>query len=468
MKAVIVDLNGNDAVALRDDGRFEKIKNKNYSIGQEITLQAQTIRFPKQAAIAASVAIVIAACGGMGTYTWSNPISYVSLDINPSIAYSLNEFNRVITVSGMNEEGSAVVDAIGDSLKNTDITTALSITVEQLSTDAYLDSENTNYMIIGVYSDKDSKADALMSTVDEFTANSAETCSITTVNVSKETKETADSYGITGGKMELINEIANVAADPEEVDPAALADLTVAELEQTKTVAASGTSVTEAVAAVIPTEKAAETSEETPAASNETTSDSKPSNDIADESSEKKEDSSAEKPVDTSSPVAASSESSGSAGDSSVTDSKTNTATAVSGGTTSTGAGSNAASTGTGSSDKNGNGSSDKKEEVTTSPNKPDATSPAKKDDSDSSDKKDNSSSDKKDTSSSDKNGSSSDKNGNSSSGKKDDVTEDSSQQTNSNLDPVIPDESEAESGTEPDVEIPVSGDNIIACSITV
>ena len=460
MKAVIVDLNGNDAVALRDDGRFEKIKNKNYSIGQEITLQAQTIRFPKQAAIAASVAIVIAACGGMGTYTWSNPISYVSLDINPSIAYSLNEFNRVITVSGMNEEGAAVVDAIGDSLKNTDITTALSITVEQLSTDAYLDSENTNYMIIGVYSDKDSKADALMSTVDEFTANSAETCSITTVNVSKETKETADSYGITGGKMELINEIANVAADPEEVDPAALADLTVAELEQTKTVAASGTSVTEAVAAVIPTEKSAETSEETPAASNETTSDSKPSNDIADESSEKKEDSSAEKPVDTSSPVAASAEPSAPAGDSSSTSSKSNTTTAVTG--------SNTTSTGTTSTDKKGDGSSDKKEEVSTSPTKPESTSPAKKDDSDSSDKKDNASSDKKGSAASDKNGSSSDKQDSSSSGKHEDVTEDSSQQTNSNLDPVIPDESEAESGTEPDVEIPVSGDNIIACSITV
>ena len=460
MKAVIVDLNGNDAVALRDDGRFEKIKNKNYSIGQEITLQAQTIRFPKQAAIAASVAIVIAACGGMGTYTWSNPISYVSLDINPSIAYSLNEFNRVITVSGMNEEGTAVVDAIGDSLKNTDITTALSITVEQLSTDAYLDSENTNYMIIGVYSDKDSKADALMSTVDEFTANSVETCSITTVNVSKETKETADSYGITGGKMELINEIANVATDPEEVDPAALADLTVAELEQTKSVAASGTSVTEAVASVIPTQKDPETSADTPATSNETASDSKPAKDDSSESSEKKEDSSAEKPVDTGSPVVASSESSGSAGDSSVTDSKTNTATAVSGGTTSTGAGSNAASTGTGSSDKNGNGSSDKKEEVTTSPNKPDATSPAKKDDSDSSDKKDNASSDKKGSAASDKNGSSSDKQDSSSSGKHEDVTEDSSQQTNSNLDPVIPDES--------DVEIPILDNDIIACSITV
>ena len=155
MKAVIVDLSGNDAVALRDDGRFEKIKNKNYAIGQEIILQSQTIRFPKQAAIAASAAIVIAACGGMGTYTWSNPISYVSLDINPSIAYSLNEFNRVIAVNGMNDEGAEIVDAIGASLKNKDITTALTITVELFSTEAYIDSENTNYMIIGVYSDKD-------------------------------------------------------------------------------------------------------------------------------------------------------------------------------------------------------------------------------------------------------------------------------------------------------------------------
>ena len=103
MKAVIVDLNGNDAVALRDDGQFEKIKNKNYTIGQELTIQSQVIRFPKQAAVAASVAIVVAACGSMGSYTWSNPISYVSLDINPSIAYSLNEFNRVIAVDGMND-----------------------------------------------------------------------------------------------------------------------------------------------------------------------------------------------------------------------------------------------------------------------------------------------------------------------------------------------------------------------------
>ncbi len=244
MKAVIVDLAGSDAVILRSDGRFERIKNQHYSIGQEITLPAKTFRFPKQAVVAASAAFVITACGGFGTYTWARPISYVSLDINPSIAYTLNEFDRVISISGMNEEGEAVVAEIGDSLKNKDITTALTITVEQLSADDYIDAEDTNYMIIGVYSDKEKKASDLMTSVDAFSSSTDETCSITTVNVSKETKEAADSYGITAGKMTLIEEIAD-ATGTDDIDPSAYSDLTVAELEETKTAAVTGASIAE-------------------------------------------------------------------------------------------------------------------------------------------------------------------------------------------------------------------------------
>ena len=410
MKAVIVDLNGTDAVALRDDGQFVKMKNKNYTIGQELTMQPQIIRFPKQAAVAASVAIVVAACGSMGSYTWSNPISYVSLDINPSIAYSLNEFNRVIAVDGMNDEGAAIVDAIGDSLKNTDITTALTITVEQLSTDAYIDADNTNYMIIGVYSDKDSKADALMSTVDEFTANSVETCSITTVNVSKETKESADSYGITAGKMELINEIASVATDPKEVDPAALADLTVAELEQTKTAAASGTPVNEAVAAATPDPDESD-APDIPVDPNAIASDSKPADDSVSTASAKKDESDTDTaPEDDSSATNVAPTTP--AGASTVTSDKTTGSSANSG----SGSASNANST-----DKNGNGSSEKKDESVSSPSKGETTSSEKKDESDSS--------------------SSEEKGSSSSSEKKDEVTEDSSQQTNSNVDVELPDE---------------------------
>ncbi len=434
MKAVIVDLKDSNAVILRDDGRFEKIKNKNYSIGQEITLQSQMLHFPKQAVVAASAALAITACGGLGTYTWSNPISYVSLDINPSIAYSLNEFNRVIAVNGMNEEGSAVVDAIGDSLKNTDITTALTITVEQLSNDAYIDAENTNYMIIGVYSDKEKKASDLMSTVDAFSASAVDTCSITTVNVSKETKETADAYGITAGKMELINEITDVAADPQEVDPAALADLSVAQLEETKAAATTGGSVSSAVASAVPdsSDESKESDKSADAASasiesdpNAVVSDSKPEESV-DSSSAKEDavsetkDTSADQTSDSSSPTQTTQ----------VTSSNSDSTTPAGG------SASDSTSSATNGTDTNGNGSSVKKDDTTdnskkdntadassskgetvSSEKKDDTTSSSKKDDSTSSEKKD----DKKDN-------------------KKDEITEDDSSQTNTAPPESIPD----------------------------
>ena len=416
MKAVIVDLKDSHAVILRDDGRFEKIKNKNYSIGQEITLQSQMLHFPKQAVAAASAALVITACGGLGTYTWSNPISYVSLDINPSIAYSLNEFNRVIAVNGMNEEGSAIVDAIGDSLKNTDITTALTITVEQLSNDAYIDAENTNYMIIGVYSDKEKKASSLMSTVDAFSASAVDTCSITTVNVSKETKETADAYGITAGKMELINEITDVAADPQEVDPAVLADLSVAQLEETKAAAATGASVLSAVASAVPdSSDESKESDKSAGAENDpnaVVSDSKPEESI-DSSSAKKDaisetkDTSADQTTDNSSPTQTTQ----------VISSNSDTAAPAGGAATDN------TSSATNSTDTNGNGSSVKKDDTTDNSKKDNTTdassskgetvSSEKKDDTTSSSKKDDAtSSEKKDN-------------------KKDEITEDDSSQTN-------------------------------------
>lgn len=443
MKAVIVDLKDSNAVILRDDGRFEKIKNKNYSIGQEITLQSQMLHFPKQAVAAASAALVITACGGFGTYTWNNPISYVSLDINPSIAYSLNEFNRVIAVNGMNEEGSAIVDAIGDSLKNTDIATALTITVEQLSSDAYIDTEDTNYMIIGVYSDKENKASDLMSTVDAFSASAVDTCSITTVNVSKETKETADAYGITAGKMELINEITDVAADPQEVDPAALADLSVAQLEKTKAAAATGASISSAVASAVPEESdTPDSSEDSPASApastesdpNAVVSESKPQ-ESADGSSAKKDavsdtkDSSADQSADSSSPT-----------QTTQLTSPGSDSTAPAGGDTSDSTSSTANST-----DTNGNGSSVKKDDSTdnskkdtntnasssksetvSSEKKNDTTSSSKKDDTTSSEKKD----DKKDT-------------------QTDEITEDNSSQTNAAPPESIPDTDEVDNSSE-------------------
>jgi hypothetical protein len=53
MKAVIVEIKGNAAALLSEDGRVLKVKNKNYVIGQEITIKNNKIK------IAISVAFVL-------------------------------------------------------------------------------------------------------------------------------------------------------------------------------------------------------------------------------------------------------------------------------------------------------------------------------------------------------------------------------------------------------------------------
>ena len=47
---------------------------------------------------------------------WRTPVSYISIDINPSIELALNRLDRVVAVTAYNEDGAAV--AQGLSLEN--------------------------------------------------------------------------------------------------------------------------------------------------------------------------------------------------------------------------------------------------------------------------------------------------------------------------------------------------------------
>ena len=114
MKAVIVECSNSAAVALCDDGTFKKLKNKGYSIGQELFIKQKhsTNRMVQKLSICASLALVLLSFVGIGSYSYVEPYSYVSLDINASIEYALNRYDKVISVSGIKDEGQQVVSSI--------------------------------------------------------------------------------------------------------------------------------------------------------------------------------------------------------------------------------------------------------------------------------------------------------------------------------------------------------------------
>lgn len=234
MKAVIVECSNSAAVALCDDGTFRKVKNKNYSIGQELILKKtySANRTAKKLSICASLALFLLSFIGVESYSYMRPYSYVSLDINPSIEYALNRFDKVIKVFGINDGGQQIVSSIESDIKNRNITTALGVTLKQLEKDHYISQEEDNHVIISVYSNNDTKAKAIASRVDTFSNEETTICSIDTVTVSQETKDSADSLGITPGKLALIKAVEETSSDTN-FDVSQWTDKTVSELETT-------------------------------------------------------------------------------------------------------------------------------------------------------------------------------------------------------------------------------------------
>ena len=66
--------------------------------------------------LAATLACLLLMLGVGFWQLWRTPVSYISIDINPSIELALNRLDRVVAVTAYNEDGAAV--AQGLSLEN--------------------------------------------------------------------------------------------------------------------------------------------------------------------------------------------------------------------------------------------------------------------------------------------------------------------------------------------------------------
>ncbi|MDE5696273.1 MAG: hypothetical protein K2I96_02510 [Lachnospiraceae bacterium] len=72
---------------------------------------------------------LLAGTGGYAVY--SRPVSYISIDVNPSIELSVNCFGRVVSVKGYNEDGQDILEHV--PLKNISYQQA----IDRLLQDAY-------------------------------------------------------------------------------------------------------------------------------------------------------------------------------------------------------------------------------------------------------------------------------------------------------------------------------------------
>ena len=209
MKAVIVDLLNGQAAALRDDGRVVKLADAGYSLGQIVELREKGFRRGKlirfvSAAAAAAVLLV----GGGGAAAYAMPYGVVSLDINPSLEYTINRFDYVLRVEGVNEDGRAFLDGMDQSrLLHRPIEQALEESIAGLEAGNWLEGEDGE-ILLAAGTRKDAHSERLVSELESRLRREGEGREIRTVTVSEEELGLAREEGVSAGRGWMLRELS--------------------------------------------------------------------------------------------------------------------------------------------------------------------------------------------------------------------------------------------------------------------
>ena len=121
MSYLILECAASYAVALDEEGRFVRVPNLGYEVGQEVDDvvifdEGQLFVFEARKArrtrgrvglIAAAACLVVAVIAG--GVVWRLPIGTVYMRINPEVSMEVNRFDRVVDVEGENADGEALV-----------------------------------------------------------------------------------------------------------------------------------------------------------------------------------------------------------------------------------------------------------------------------------------------------------------------------------------------------------------------
>ncbi len=217
MKAVIVELNNGYAAALTDDGCIKKIVNKDYAIGQVIELKTRNAR--KLAVWAASAAAAVVLCT-VSVWAYASPYAYVSLDVNPSIEYSVNRFNRVLSARAVNEDGSEILNGL--ALNNKSIEDAVRETVRKIAQAGYFSGEEPGGVVVAAASGDEQAAeelaDEIKDAVDITAQETGADVEVECESVGLERVLQAKELGVTPGKLNLVEKLKASAEDPDSID----------------------------------------------------------------------------------------------------------------------------------------------------------------------------------------------------------------------------------------------------------
>ena len=187
------------------------------------------------APLAAAAVLALLLCGGFGLHGWNTAhavASVVSLDVNPSIQLQVNQREKVLSATALNEDAEIILE--GMDLRNTQLNVAVNAIVGSLLQHGYLESLSSTILISVEDNDaqRASRLEAsLTAEVDAALQNAAAGAAVLsqvlTYDAGLETQ--AQSSSISVGKAAMIQRVQSLNGQLAFED---LAALSVEELKQ--------------------------------------------------------------------------------------------------------------------------------------------------------------------------------------------------------------------------------------------
>lgn len=161
-----------------------------------------------------SVFIAIICLGTFKGYSfYFEEVSFVSVDLNPSIELSLNRLDRVIGWKAYNKESEEILNSI--KIKNKKYDEALETLITNEMFDRYI--KDNSYISFTVYSNNSDKESLILDNVkscaDNFIYSHHQTAHIEYDAVNLNLKDEAEKYDISPGKYKVIKELQSVNPD---------------------------------------------------------------------------------------------------------------------------------------------------------------------------------------------------------------------------------------------------------------
>lgn len=218
MKAVVLEIKEKWAAVLCEDGVIRKVKKGNFKVGDSFDFEAEnhkkvvSIGSLRRNMVGSAAALFLIVAGVAGTYSYNNVLacSYVSLDINPSIEYTLNRQDKVVAVKGLNNDGQEIADEL-ISVRKVTLKEALKETKQLLTQKNYLKSGSSEDVLIDISANNSARKDTLKKealSVFDTEQTKGELNLVLTESDLKEHKR-ANNLGISTGEYKQIQYIKN-------------------------------------------------------------------------------------------------------------------------------------------------------------------------------------------------------------------------------------------------------------------